>query len=329
MAYHHLNIRERFKIETYLDSGMNKAEISRRLDRDYKTILEEIKEGSYPDGRYSAQHAQLIAERKRKDGKRKSKKLIKDDELREYLIVGLMDDKSPDQIMGERKNQGKSSVSNETIYSFIYTEDKRLIQYLRQKKGKYRRRSGTKKRGLERKAMNKRRIDYRPKEVDEKTVIGHWEGDSIVGKKKQNGVGTFVERVSGYAQAVKLEDMKAEEMMHKTVKVFKQIPRDKKKTITCDNGSEFAEYESTEKKAKITFYFANAYHSWERGCNENWNGLFRQYFPKGTDFAKVNQREINMIVKKLNNRPRKRLNYLTPYQVFALGMDPKKYGTSN
>lgn len=308
---------------------MNKTGISRILDRDYKTVLREIKDGSYPDGRYSAQHAQSIADRKRKKGKRKSKKLIKDDELREYLIAGLMADKSPDQIMGERRNQGKSYVSNETIYSFIYAEDKSLIQYLRQKKGKYRRRSGTKKRGLERKEMNKRRIDSRPKEVDERTVIGHWEGDSVVGKKKQNGVGTFVERVSGYAQAIKLDNMKSEEMMDKTIKVFRRIARNKKKTITCDNGSEFAEYESTERKTKVTFYFAHAYHSWERGCNENWNGLFRQYFPKGTDFAKVSQREIDTIVKKLNNRPRKRLNYLTPYQVFTLGMNPKNYGASN
>jgi IS30 family transposase len=329
MTYHHLNIRERFKIELYTESKLSKAEISRRLGRDYKTVLEEIRKGSYPDGRYGALHAQGIADRKRKQGKRKSKKLIKDEGLREYVIEGLKDGKSPDQIMGERRISDESYVSNETIYSFIYTENKNLIPYLRQKKGKYRRRHGTKKRGIERELMNKRRIDSRPKEIDEKIVIGHWEGDSIVGKEKQNGVGTFVERVSGYAQAMKLNNMKAEEMMHKTIKAFRRIPKDKKKTITCDNGSEFAEYESTEKKARITFYFAYPYHSWERGCNENWNGLFRQYFPKGTDFAKVTQREIDKVVEKLNNRPRKRLNYLTPHQVFTLKMNPKNYGTSN
>lgn len=329
MAYHHLNTGERFKIETYLESRLSTAEISRRLNRDYKTILNEIKEGSYPDGRYAAMHAQGIANNKRRQGKRKSKKLIKDEELRIYLIEGLKDGKSPDQIMGERRNQDKNYVSSETIYSFIYSEAKELVQYLRQKKGKYRRRHGTKKRGIERELMNKRRIDSRPEEIEEKIVIGHWEGDSVVGREKQNGVGTFIERVSGYAQAIKLDNMKAEEMKKKSIKVFKKIPKDKRKTITCDNGSEFAEYELVEKKAKITFYFAYPYHSWERGANENWNGLFRQYFPKGTDFAKVTQREIAKVVEKLNNRPRKRLNYLTPHQVFVLGMNPKNYGTSN
>lgn len=329
MAYHHFTIENRFKIQAWIEIGLSKAEMSRRLEKDYSAMLSEIKNNSYDNGIYKALHANALSRRRRKEGKRKSKKLLCDDELRKSLIKGMNKKKSPDQIMGERKLNGKSSVSVETVYSFIYSEAKNLIPLLRQKKGKYRRRHGTKNRERARELTKKHRIDDRPLEINERIVMGHWEGDTVVGKNKQNGVATYVERVSGFGKGIKLEKVRAEELKDKTVKSFSSLSRKKRKSITYDNGTEFAEHEAIEKETGMDIYFANAYHSWERGTNENWNGLLRQYFPKGIDFDTVSQKEIDKAVREINNRPRKRLNYLTPYQVFVKEMNPKDYCVSN
>ena len=329
MAYHHFTTENRFKIQSWIEIGLSKVEMARRLKKDYSAVLEEIKNNSYDNGRYKALHATALARRRRKEGKRKSKKLLCDKELKESLIKGLQKKKSPDQIMGERRLMGKSFVSVETVYSFIYSEERNLVSFLRQKKGKYRRRHGTKNRERARELTKKRCIDDRPEEINERIVMGHWEGDTVVGKNKQNGIATYVERVSGYGKGIKLEKVRAEELKDKTVKSFSSLSKKKRKTITYDNGSEFAEYEIIEKETGMEIYFANAYHSWERGTNENWNGLLRQYFPKETDFDTISQKEINKAVREINNRPRKRLSYLTPYQVFVKEMNPKDYGASN
>jgi len=329
MAYHHFTIENRFKIQSWIEVGLSKAEMARRLEKDYSALFWEINNNSYNNGIYKALHANALAKRRRKEGKRKSKKLLCDTELKESLIKGMIKKKSPDQIMGERRLNGKSFVSVETAYSFIYSEGRDLISLLRQKKGKYRRRHGTKNRERAREITKKRRIDDRPEEINERIVMGHWEGDTVVGKNKQNGVATYVERVSGFGKGIKLEKVRAEELKNKTVESFSSLPKRKRKTITYDNGSEFAEHEMIEKETGMNIYFANAYHSWERGTNENWNGLLRQYFPKGTDFDTVSQKEIDRAVREINNRPRKRLNYLTPYQVFVKEMNPKDYCVSN
>ncbi|MFA5432524.1 MAG: IS30 family transposase [Candidatus Paceibacterota bacterium] len=329
MAYHHFTIENRFKIQAWIEIGLSKAEMSRRLEKDYSSVFEEIKNNSYENGIYKAFHANALSKRRRREGKRKYKKLFCDRDLKRALMKGLIKKKSPDQIMGERKLIGKSFVAVETVYSFIYSEERNLVSFLRQKKGKYRRRHGTKNRERTRESTKKRRIDYRPEEINERVVVGHWEGDTVVGKDKQNGVATYVERVSGFGKRIKLEKVRAEELKDKTVKSFSSLSKKKRKTITYDNGSEFAEYEMIEKETGIEIFFANPYHSWERGVNENWNGLFRQYFPKGTDFDTVSQKEINKAVREINNRPRKRLNYLTPYQVFVKEMNPKDYCASN
>ena len=136
-----------------------------------------------------------------------------------------------------------------------------------------------------------------------------------VGKDKKH-ILTHTERKSGLLLADKLNVVTAEETKKKTIARFKSIPKKKKHIVTYDNGSTFAEYELTERETKLKIYFAYPYHSWERGCNENANGLLRQYFPKQMSFAHVKQEEINAAVAEINNRPRKRLGYLTPYEVF-------------
>ena len=146
--------------------------------------------------------------------------------------------------------------------------------------------------------------------------IGDWEGDTVIGIDRKPAILTHVERKSGLLLADKLDRATAEITKQTTIDRFNKIPKNKKYTITYDNGSEFSEHKTTQEKTKLDIYFAYPYHSWERGCNENANGLLRQFFPKKTLFATITQEQINQAVRLINNRPRKRLNYLTPYEVF-------------
>ncbi len=191
-----------------------------------------------------------------------------------------------------------------------------MVKYLRCQKGKYRRRYGTRIREKQREALKKRRINRRPEIINERARIGDWEGDTIIGRDRKPAILTHVERKSGLVLADKLERATAEATKQKTIARFGRISKDRKHTITYDNGSSFSAYEATEQETGLTIYFAFPYHSWERGSNENANGLLRQFFPKKSVFATITQKDIQKAVRLLNNRPRKRLNYSTPYEVF-------------
>jgi IS30 family transposase len=322
MGYTHITKEQRYKIQAWLELSMAQDEIAERLDKDEGSVSREISRNKNALGKYTAGLADKASRRRRKEGKRSSRKLIKDTKLRRAVFAQLKKKKSPEQIGGKRKRDGKAYVVHETVYSYIYDYAPNWKQYLRQKKGKYRRRYGTKGREYTREQAKKRRIDERPAVVELRTEIGHWEGDTIRGKEKTTGIATHVERVSGYAIADKLDHATAENLKQKTTASFARIPEEKKKTETLDNGVEFSEYELMERETGMTIYFAYPYHSWERGSNENFNGLLRQYFPKGSNFATVTQKDVNKAVRELNHRPRKRLNYLTPYEVFVKGMVP-------
>lgn len=239
--------------------------------------------------------------------------------LRSYITRKIRKYWSPEQIAGRIKKKWSDDrsrhIGKDSIYEFIYEQRKDLVKYLRCQKGKYRRRYGTRIREKEREAAKKRRIDERPAEVEKREVIGHWEGDTIVGSDKQH-ILTHVERKSGLLLADKLERGTAELTKIKTIERFKKIPRKKKLTLTYDNGVTFSEHEMTEKETGIEIYFAWPYHSWERGTNENCNGLLRQFFPKKSAFAMITQEVIDAACGLINNRPRKRLGYLTPNEVF-------------
>jgi len=301
---------------------MNQQDMAARLGKDKSALSREISRNTNASGKYTAGLADKASRKRRKDGKRRSRKLIKDKKLRRVVLSLLGKKKSPEQIAGRRKRQGKNYVVHETIYSYIYDYAPEWKQYLRQKKGKYRRRHGTKDRENRREEAKKRRIDERPAVVELRTEIGHWEGDTIKGKEKTTGIATHVERVSGYGIGDKLDHVTALNLKQKTIWSFARIPKEKKKTETLDNGVEFSEYEQMEKETGMKIFFAYPYHSWERGSNENFNGLLRQYFPKGTPFATITQKDVNKAVRELNHRPRKRLNYLTPHEVFVKGMRP-------
>jgi transposase, IS30 family len=180
---------------------------------------------------------------------------------------------------------------------------------------KYRRRQ--KRYGSGRRVMPGRvSIDLRPSVVDARERFGDWEGDTVEGRKGTSHLATHVERRSRYLMAAKLTDKKASTMTVQSIRCFLRLPRKLRHTLTVDNGKVFSQFKEPEKKTGLSVYFADPYAAWQRGTSENTNGLIRYYFPKGTDFSALSEKDIALVVKKLNNRPRKRLNYQTPHEVY-------------
>jgi transposase, IS30 family len=350
---------ERVSIATLHNLGISMRQIALTLGIDPSTVSREIKRNkSQESGIYNASSAQKLSQQRRtQTNKNQLTKIKRGSNLWKYIVDKMtIDNWSPQQIAGRMKidwdNLHKPgclepleyTVSHETIYEWIYSlapnkdsndnKDKKYDPYykldlelknkltltLRYNKGKYRRRHGTRQRRQECEEMKKNRIDKRPAIVETRKRIGDWEGDTIVGGEKTQHILTHVDRRSGYLLADKLDRATALETQLKTISRFRLLPEEKKHTITYDNGVQFSLHQGTEQKSGIHIFFAYPYHSWERGTNENTNGLLRQYFPKKTPFNNITQEDIDQVVNLINNRPRKRLNYLTPHEVFELGM---------
>lgn len=287
--------------------GMNKSSISR-----------ELRQNQDSDGVYRGGHAHKRAQERRRQGKRKQRKIENDLELQVYIICELKRYWSPEQIAGRLKRECKQTIiCHETIYSFLYGERPDLVGYLRHQKNKYRKRRGTRARMKLNHAMKVRRIDERPAIVETRKRVGDWEGDTIVGKEKTQRILTYVERKTGLGMADKLGEVTAQIVQHKTSARFKMLPKKVRHTLTRDNGAEFGDFDrDLECETGMFVYRAYPYHSWERGTNENWNGLLRQFFPKGMHFSTITQDQIDRAVRLLNTRPRKRLSYQTPRERF-------------
>lgn len=315
MSYGHITLKERFRIENLLSLGFNQKEIAEDLGRSEGSISYEL---SHNGGvkHYDAQSADKRKRKVRREGKRGTRKLVVDEKLATLIEERLRTHWSPEQVCGR-----EGVLCHETVYQWIYQERKDLIPFLRRKKHKYRRRHGSKIRQKRREQAKKRRIDTRPPEVEERIEVGHWEGDTIVGGEKNAAIITHVERVSGFLIADLMPRTRAEKLKDLTVSSFKKIESDKKKTITYDNGLEFSAHNLIERDTGMTIYFAYPYHSWERGTNENTNGLLREFFPKKSLFGTLKQKDVDWATDLINHRPRKRLGYLTPYEVFVKGRD--------
>jgi len=317
MPFKHFTPDKRNELAALLRAGIKKKSITKQLNRDRTTIWRERKRGEGFNGRYYAGKAKRLAREKIIKANARFRKIENDKSLRKYIGRKLKKCWSPEQISGRwNKNHKRKKIGKDSIYKYVYDKRKDLVKYLRCQKGKYRRRYGTGIREKQREALKKRRIDQRPEIIDQRGRSGAWEGDTIIGKDRKPAILTHVERKSGLVLADKLDRATAENTKEKTIARFKRIPRGKKHTITYDNGSAFSEHETTERQTGLTIYFAFPYHSWERGANENANGLLRQFFPKKSVFATITQRDIQKAVRFLNNRPRKRLNYFTPYEAF-------------
>ena len=231
------------------------------------------------------------------------------------VVKLLKEHQSPEQIAGSLALKGTRIVAS-TIYRYLKERAPHLKKYLRSQKDKYRRKRGTKIREKVREQAKKRRIDERPTIIDRRGRLGDWEGDTMQGRDKRVRIVTFVDRRSGYLIAFILPKMRAELLTALAVERFRRIPKAKRKTLTLDNGPEFSDWERLEKKSGATVYFAYPYHFWERGTNENTNGLLRQYFPKTLDFNLITPQELAQVVKRLNDRPRKRFGFKSPRRVF-------------
>jgi transposase, IS30 family len=318
MSHTQLTSKDRFVLERLFRSKVKQKEIARILKKGEGTISKELKRNKDKNGQYHAKTAIKKLEKRRTKANQKCKKMSSKSWLKQYVVRKLKKYWSPEQIAGRLEEKHKSKViCHETIYQFVYNERPDLKKYLRCKKRKYRKRHGTIAREKFRERNKKKWIDSRPAIVEKRERIGDWEGDTIRGGDRKSAVLTHVERKSGYLLADRLLRAFAEKTRLKTVETFSKIPKKKKHTITYDNGSEFAEHQTTEMLIMMAIYFANAYHSWERGTNENTNGLLRQFFPKGTDFTKITDFDLQTAVKLINNRPRKRLHYRTPKEVFS------------
>ena len=308
MAHKHIGPEDLPVIARMVRAGYAGAEIARTLGKDPSTINRHIQ---YHGGR-SGYDAREVRRKKRMvriaamDGIR----VLKGTLLR-TVVIRLKKHESPEQIAGVL-----GTIHASTIYRYIHERAPHLKQYLRSKKGKYRRRRGTKVREKARERAKKRRIDERPIVIERRGRLGDWEGDTMMGRDKRVRIVTLVDRRSGYLVAFLLPKMSAELLTTLAVQKLRELPMTQRKTLTLDNGIEFSDWERLEEKSGITVYFAYPYHSWERGTNENTNGLLRQYFPKVLDFNLITPKELSHAVRRLNNRPRKRLNFKSPRQVF-------------
>jgi len=241
------------------------------------------------------------------------------DQLITDLVVTLLELKwSPEQIVGRIEYElGERLVSIASIYNYA-NNDKVLCKLLPRKHNKYRRTKAGNDRKKAREASDMRKsIEQRPEAVNQRKRTGDFEGDTMIGKEKTVRILTHVDRKCGFLLADMLYDVTAEKISLKTIKAFIDIPDNKKHTITYDRGCEFADFERTEKQTQMDIYHAHAYCSWERGTNENTNGLIRRYYPKGTLFANIKEEELEDVVKQINHRPRKRLGYKSPYEEFC------------
>ena len=209
-------------------------------------------------------------------------------------------------------------VCAQTIYDWVYTTREDLRQYLRSRKGNYRHtRANTLRKQQRALQFAARRIDQRPASVANRNFYGHWEGDTVVsGKSRPGRIGTLVERKSGYLAAFLLPNGSSLGFAESSAAAIAHVPNKYLKTMTLDNGTEMQSYELLERLTPLSVFFAYPYHSWERGTNENTNGLLRQYFRKGSDLSLATQAQLDLAVTLLNTRPRKRLDYRTPAEVF-------------
>ena len=261
MPYKHFTPEQRNGLSALLRAKIKKKEIAKLLGKHRTTIWRERKRAE-TNGRYYVRKSKRLAKEKRIKANARFRKIENDKYLRRYIVKKIKKYWSPEQIAGRwNDNHKRKHIGKDTIYKYIYDKRKDLVKYLRCQKGKYRRRYGTRIREKQREALKKKRIDTRPEIVEQKQRIGDWEGDTIIGKDRKPAILTHIERKSGYLLADKLERATAEITKQTTIKRFKRIPKDKKQTMTYDNGSEFWEYELTERNTGLAIYFTNPYQS--------------------------------------------------------------------
>lgn len=321
MPYVQLTSEERYVIYHLKLFKLSLREIARRLGRHHSTISRELKRNGpdFPTWVYwhEGAHQKALQRRKQPRHHRRRNHVP----LVDYVEQSLMAERSPDVIAARLKMDYpydiRMRLSIETVYRWVYRDAAmggQLFSCLcrSHKKRRRQRRYGTG-RGL---IPGRISIDARPDLVATRQRFGDWEGDTVEGAKGSSHITTHVERKSRYLLAAKLADKTALATADAVSTAFRHIPKTLRHTLTLDNGKEFARFKEIEKNTGLAVYFADPYSAWQRGTNENTNGLLRRYFPKGCDFRNVSEEMLAVVVKKLNHRPRKCLGYRTPHEVF-------------
>lgn len=327
-TYKHLTIQERETIQLMLWEKKSIRDIAKEINRLPSSVSREIKRNISGRNIYTPRASHNRALEKRKNRGRKDR--LKNESVRNYVISHLKKKWSPEQISGRIQLDLNQTISHEAIYQYIYHQIQRqghgdlkpncedLRIYLRRKR---KRRVPKGARRCQRVFRPKGTIiDERPDIVEQRQRIGDWESDSVESKDYKPGINTLVERQTGLVFISKLFNRTSRATTTAIVKRLDYLPLKAKQTITFDNGPENSNWPELERKTNTKTYFCNPYHSWERGTNENTNGLIRDYFPKKTDFTTIHGREIKRVEDDLNNRPRKRLNFKTPLEVFSVAL---------
>ena len=317
-----LTLNERIVIETLLKENKSKSYIAKQLNRNRSTVTREVNNWVINStDKYSATIADFYA----KDdylNKRNKDKINTYKNLKYFVYKGLLSGFSPEQIAGRIKllhpNDAIMSISYEAIYQHIYKHrqsylGKKLIKLLpyHHHKRRQNRKFGIKKSRIK----DQINISQRPENVKLRLEVGHWEGDLMIGVGQKSAIGTIVERKTRFTFIVKIENRKSKTVTQQFAKIMNTMPKFIRKTMTYDNGMEMANHQWLTQNTGMDIYFANPYSSWERGTNENTNGLIRRFFPKGTDFNKISIEQLKQAETALNNRPRKVLGYKTPNEM--------------
>lgn len=312
----HLTREQRYTISVMNEQRFKQKDIALIIGKDKSVISRELSRNcDNRSGKYEADLAQRKYENRLKT---KPKKKRFTDEVKLFVDELLIEDYSPEQISGSAKLKSKICVSTERIYQYVWQDKKQggtLYKHLRRKGRKYRKRGNDKDtRGI---IKNRIGIEQRPLIVDEKKRFGDLEIDTVIGKNHKGAILTINDRLTGLVWIKKLDGKEAEPLAKAAIDELYPI-KDLLHTITADNGKEFALHETIKQNLEIDLYFARPYHSWERGANENTNGLIRQYFPKGSSFENITNQQIKYVQHKLNNRPRKKLGFFSPNEYFLI-----------
>ena len=324
IKYQRIALIEREEISRQIASGYSQRAIALGLRRAPSSISREIRQSGVIEQKYYRAVFAQQQSNKMRHKLRKNRKLAYNIPLRKIVFYYLTKNWSPEQIAKRLiilyPNDMIMRISHETIYSYLYilprgALKREIISCLRQhhlnrrEKNKDRQKPGS--------IQDYLSIEERPKEVADRIIPGHWEGDLIIGRRSTSAIGTLVERTTRMTFIVKLEGLDAITVREAFIGEFHQLPKGLKKTLTYDQGSEMSQHKLFSKETEITVYFAHPHSPWERGTNENTNALIRQYFPKGTDFSKVSKNRLKEVQDELNDRPRKTLGWYTPHEKFS------------
>lgn len=319
-SYKQITQDERDLIAHLHAKGLARSEIARQMGRDKSTISRELRRnGSGIYDVYLAHKAQMRAViRKSQSGQRPR---LKSKRIKQYVIRKLKQGWSPEQISGQlKKIHPEIKISHEAIYQFVY--DKETLKTMNLKTylpraNRIRRPRGHSRKHKKISIPRRVSIDKRPKHIDKRQQVGHWESDTMISRASKASLVVLLERKTRYTKLAKIKAKEAREVSNAINRRLSRFPKLARKTITYDNGRENVEHERTNKTLGMRSYFCNPYHSWEKGSVENTVGLVRRFLPKKTDIAKITKEQIKKIENHLNSRPRKCLDFKTPYEVFT------------